>query len=615
MRFSKWLLTLFLTVILCAAGFCGFNLITDPFGVFGDHFFQWYSYDLTKNPRAAKITYLDKHYQAYDSYIIGCSKTGGIPIDDLNEVYGANFYSMLMYGGDMYDIETTAQYIIEHYEVKHIVINLGLEEAVSYHTESDSMSGNLSYKVDGSSPLLFYGKYLFANPAYGFAKIESRLQDSYVPRGFDVFNTDNGTYDKRKRDTENIGDLASYREANRDAFVDLSQMNTQSLTAKAQCIAAIEKIKRLCDEKNISFTLILDPVSDDELSTYNRDDLAQYWNGLAEISAFWDFCGYTSISYDDRYFYDTYHYRTSVGKMMLHKIAGNEDTYIPSDFGCYVTTDNVDDRVATAFTPQETTNADTYSTKVPILMYHYIGDSATKDGVTSAENFDAQLAALKKAGYHTVTFDDLIAYVDKGVALPSKPLIITFDDGYENNATAAYPILKKYGFCATINVIVSSVGKDTYKDTGIAITPHFSYEKAEEMVASGVIDIGNHGYDVHQVEAYENGDYRNYAMQKDGESEKEYIDFFRKDYLTAKQDLESHLDQTVDVYAYPDGQYTDLTEILLMEMGTRVTLTVNWDTNIVIKGLPQSLYAMNRYAISNDYNGETLLQLLELEGD
>lgn len=600
-------------MILCAAGFCGFNLITDPFGVFGDHFFQWYSYDLTKNPRAAKITYLDTHDQAYDSYIIGCSKTGGIPIDGLNELYGANFYSMLMYGGDMYDIETTAQYVIEHYEVKNIVINLGLEEAVSYHTESDNMSGNLSYKVDGSSPLLFYGKYLFANPAYGFTKIKNRFQDSYVPQDFDVFNADNGTYDKRKRDTENIGDLSSYQKANSEAFVDLSQMNPQSLTAMAQCISAIEKIKTLCDKKNITFMLILDPVSDDELSTYNRDDLAQYWKELAHISDFWDFCGNTSISYDDRYFYDTYHFRTAVGKMMLNKIAGNEEAYLPADFGCYVTADNVADRVATAFTPRETTNDDAYSTEVPILMYHYIGDSATKDGVTSAENFDAQIATLKAAGYHSVTFDDLIAYVDKGVELPTKPIIITFDDGYENNYVYAYPILKKYGFCGIINVIGSSVGKDTYKDTNIAITPHFSYEEAQEMVASGVIDIGSHGYDVHQIEAYEDGNYRNYAMQKDGESEEAYIDFFRKDYLTVKKDIEGHLNQTVNVYAYPDGRYTDLTEILLMEMGIRVTLTATWDTNIVIKGLPQSLFAMNRYAISDDYNAETLLQLLELE--
>ncbi len=611
MRFSKWLLAFFLTAIVCATGFCGFNLITDPFGVFGDGFFQWYSYDMTKNPQVAKIAYLDTHYEAYDSYIIGGAKTGGIPIEGLNEVYDANFYSMQMYGSDMYDIETTAQYVIENYKVKNIVINLGLEEAVSYNTESDSISESPSYKVDGSSPLLFYAKYLFANPAYGFVKIRSRLQDSYISQDFDVFNADNGTYDNRKGDTENIGNLSIYQETNRDAFCDLSQIDTKSLKATKQCIAAIEKIKTLCDERNITFTLILDPVSDDELSTYNRDDLAQYWKGLGEISDFWDFCGYTPISYDDRYFYDTYHFRTAVGNMMLNKIAGNEDAYIPAGFGYYVTAENAADRVKTAFTPRETTEVGTNSTEVPILMYHYIGNSDTTDGVTSTDNFEAQMAALKDNGYHTVTFDDLIAYVDQGVELPLKPIVITFDDGYQNNVTNAYPILKKYGFCATINVIVSSMGKDTYKDTGIAITPHFTYEEAEGMVASGVIDIGSHGYDVHQVEAYEGSDYRNYAMQKNNESEEDYIDFFRNDYLTAKEDIESQLKQTVDVYAYPAGEYTDLTEMLLMEMGNRVTLTVTWNTNTVIKGLPQSLYALNRYGISDDFNGETLLQLLE----
>ena len=616
MRFSKWLSIFILTVIVTAAGFCGFNVVTDPFGVFGDHFFNWFSYDMTKNPRVAKITYLDRHYDEYDSYIIGCSKTGGIPIDELNDTYGGNFYSMLMYGGDMYDIEKTAEYIIANYPAKNIVIDLGLEEAAAYDTESDPMCGNLSYKVDGSSALAFYAKYLFANPSYGLDKTQSWFQKSYVQSDFNVFLAQSGTYDKRKRDSERVADLGSYDKANSAAFGDLAAVPSKRLTAMAQCVAAVKKIKTLCEEKGIRFTLIMDPVTDDELSTYDSGDLAQYWTELAEVTDFWDFNGHSVISQDHRYFYDSYHFRNCVGKMMLAKIRGDSDAYIPADFGAYVTAANVADRVEAAFQkPADSVDSHTYTAAVPILMYHYIGDdsSAGDSGVTSTANFEAQLAALREAGYHSVSFDDLIAYVDRGVDLPANPIVITFDDGYENNYTVAYPLLKKYGFVATVNVIGVSVGKDTYENTAIAITPHFSYAEAKEMVESGVISIESHGYDVHQVEKYSGSNCRSSALPLAGEDEDAYIRFFRNDCQKARAAIKSNLGTEADVYAYPNGKYSTLTEILLMEMGNRVTLTTNWGTNTIIKGLPQSLYAMNRYAIGNDLDAAALLKLLKGE--
>lgn len=81
--------------------------------------------------------------------------------------------------------------------------------------------------------------------------------------------------------------------------------------------------------------------------------------------------------------------------------------------------------------------------------------------------------ALSEAGYTGVSFDELQAYVLRGAPLPEKPVVITFDDGYESNYTLAYPILQKYGMKATIFAIGVSFGTDHYKDTDYAITPHF----------------------------------------------------------------------------------------------------------------------------------------------
>ena len=56
MNAKKWVLSLPVIVLILAALLAGFNYVTDPFGAFGDRFMQWFSYDETNNPRAAKIS-------------------------------------------------------------------------------------------------------------------------------------------------------------------------------------------------------------------------------------------------------------------------------------------------------------------------------------------------------------------------------------------------------------------------------------------------------------------------------------------------------------------------------------------------------------------------------
>lgn len=83
--------TIVLVLMLCA----GFNMLVDPFGVFGDRLFKWDSYDQTNNPRVAKISYLDKHHEEYDSYIIGSSSAASYSVDELNEYMEARFYNLI----------------------------------------------------------------------------------------------------------------------------------------------------------------------------------------------------------------------------------------------------------------------------------------------------------------------------------------------------------------------------------------------------------------------------------------------------------------------------------------------------------------------------------------
>lgn len=608
--FKKWISLFLVTIIISGALICGFNVLVDPFGIFGDSLFNWYAYNMTQNPRAAKIVYLDKNHVNYDSYIIGCSKTGSYSTEILNEYYnGARFYNMLMYGGDMYDIELTAKYILDNYKVKNIVINMGLEETVRYNTQADEMKGNLHAKVDGSSQLAYYSKYIFANPSYSINKITSWLEDEYLVNENDVFVPESGTYDKSVRDVERISGL--------DDFLSVypsfkTVLKKERLDAKDDCLGSIQRIKKMCDENDASFMLIISPIFHTEMDVYDKDQLEQFLTSLSQITDYWDFSGYNSISFEPRYFYDPYHFRNAVGDMALARIFGDDSKYVPEDFGQYVTAENIETHLAEYFSSGGLDQADirSYSCNVPILMYHHLDEDVTNNAVITPLKFEEHIRALKISGYSSITLQQLADYVEKGIDLPEKPVLITFDDGYSSNYELAYPILKKYNMSGVINVIGVSVGKDTYKDTGKPITPHFSYEEAGEMVANGVIEIQSHSYDMHNNKELDI-DFRQGVLKKDGETNEEYIEAFCSDFQKSERGILDNLGSKVISYAYPNGYYSTLSEVLLSKMEVKITMTIEEGMNTVIKGLPQSLRAMKRYGIHEGISGEGLVELLE----
>jgi len=128
--------------------------------------------------------------------------------------------------------------------------------------------------------------------------------------------------------------------------------------------------------------------------------------------------------------------------------------------------------------------------QVPILMYHRIvpadlaGDSLP-GLVVSPELFDAQLAALQAAGWHTVTVAQISQALQLGTALPPRTFAISIDDGWDDGYTYALPILQRHGFHATYYVIAGRVG--TWKNV---LTP----AELKALAAAGM-EIGDHTLD------------------------------------------------------------------------------------------------------------------------
>ena len=149
-------------------------------------------------------------------------------------------------------------------------------------------------------------------------------------------------------------------------------------------------------------------------------------------------------------------------------------------------------------------------------------------------------------------------------------------------------------------------------EAGYAITPHFGAAEAAEMAGSGLISIQSHTYDMHQWPPYEDGSaaVRENILQLPGESEESYVQALTEDFTRSRALLEDATGRPVDVLAYPAGQYSTLAQVTLQSLGVHVTLSTNPDVNTVVKGLPQTLYAMLRFGITEDISPEALLDMI-----
>jgi len=181
--------------------------------------------------------------------------------------------------------------------------------------------------------------------------------------------------------------------------------------------------------------------------------------------------------------------------------------------------------------------------RVPILMYHYIQDLPNKyDQLTfnltvTPANFNAQLKWLSIHGYHSVTFDDLRAYFAGRHALPSKPFVITLDDGYRDLFTTAYPIIRAYGFVAVAYIVTGFVGRLRYVTT----------DMIKQMDGDG-IEIASHTVD--------HADLARMLLPS--------IDY---QVIQSKRWLEALLGHPVVDFAYPSGRFDALDETALQAAG------------------------------------------------
>ena len=201
--------------------------------------------------------------------------------------------------------------------------------------------------------------------------------------------------------------------------------------------------------------------------------------------------------------------------------------------------------------------------KIIVLNYHKVDNMDISLSV-SPSDFERQMAFLQENGYHAISPHELYMAFTDGAALPTNPVLITFDDGYADNYTNAYPILKKYGIKATIFVITGLMGKPGY----------LSWGQAAEMEAGGLVSIESHTVTHGSLTGLTD-------------------DQVRYELTEAKHDIEQRLGKEVEFLAYPTGAYNLHIARLVKEAGYKGAFTVRYGN----MDRATNLYAIERVPI------------------
>jgi len=201
--------------------------------------------------------------------------------------------------------------------------------------------------------------------------------------------------------------------------------------------------------------------------------------------------------------------------------------------------------------------------KILVLNYHQVANGSSYLAVPISD-FDAQMKFLADSGCVTITPDELYAGLNGEIELPPKPVLITFDDGYIDNYTNAFPILKKYNLRATIFIIPAFT----------SVYPNYmTWEQLKELEANG-ITIESHTLTHPKLEELPDDEIRN-------------------ELLNSKTMLEEQLGHPIEFLAYPTGTYNLHIAGIAQDLGYKGAFTIKY--GVVDKG--SNFFALERVPI------------------
>ena len=232
-------------------------------------------------------------------------------------------------------------------------------------------------------------------------------------------------------------------------------------------------------------------------------------------------------------------------------------------------------------------------TPLPIVMYHQVSQNKSRAGAycVTLNELENDFRYIKACGCTAITTRQLLDAVDGTAPLPEKPIIITFDDGFESVAQYVEPLLKQYGLCAVVSVVGAYTDLYSQSDDHSVNYAYLTWEELARMSRGNTIEIQNHSYDLHHL----NHCGRKGAKKCSGESEEAYRRFLQTD-LQKMQTLCLQNGVTMPTaFTYPYGCYSKESKEIIKAMGFRAAYICEERMNYVDYDNTDWLFRLCRY--------------------
>lgn len=211
---------------------------------------------------------------------------------------------------------------------------------------------------------------------------------------------------------------------------------------------------------------------------------------------------------------------------------------------------------------------------LPIIMYHSINPDRQNNSllVVTPENFRRQMRFLKEHHYNVVSLEEAADFISNKKRPPPRTIAITLDDGYKDNYTYAFPILKEYNLPATIFIVVNEVGTP--------VDQRLSWDQIQTLQKSGLITFGSHTLN-----------HPNLAAISSAETLKNEIQ-------GSKKILEEKLRRGVETFSYPSGRFSKASRQAVIDAGYKLAVATNPGKRIP----DDDIFVIKRIRISKNCN-------------
>jgi peptidoglycan/xylan/chitin deacetylase (PgdA/CDA1 family) len=220
---------------------------------------------------------------------------------------------------------------------------------------------------------------------------------------------------------------------------------------------------------------------------------------------------------------------------------------------------------------------------VPIIMYHSVNpveNPAIRRLILTPESFRRQMCFLKDHRYNVVTLRELAGLIASGEKIPPRTIAITFDDGYRDNYTYAFPVLKEYKIPAAIFIIIDEVGRLVKDKSG---DDRLSWGQIRQMRDSGLINFGSH------------------AMGPEPLTKISSDEELKRQVFLSKRILEEQLGVAAYSFSYPEGRFDAKIRQLVINAGYKIAVATKPG-----RSYPRNdIFALRRLRVSS--NSDNLL--------